>query len=57
MTAPPRPPTSPTPTPPASGVKSGSKTPAPGGRGTEVKVDGKELVILKEDDVYGVIEK
>jgi chaperonin GroES len=23
--------------------------------GTEVKIDGKELVILKEDDVYGVI--
>jgi chaperonin GroES len=25
--------------------------------GTDVKVDGKELVILKEDDVYGVIVK
>ena len=25
--------------------------------GTEVKVDGKELVILKEDDVYGIIVK
>jgi chaperonin GroES len=24
--------------------------------GTEVKVDGKELTILKEDDVYGIIE-
>ena len=25
--------------------------------GTEVKVDGKELVVMREDDIMGVIEK
>jgi len=25
--------------------------------GTEVKLDGKELVIMREDDIMGVIEK
>lgn len=25
--------------------------------GTEVKIDGKELVVMREDDIMGVIEK
>ncbi|MGQ3888850.1 co-chaperone GroES [Legionella sp. CNM-1927-20] len=25
--------------------------------GTEVKVDGEELVVMREDDIFGVIEK
>ncbi|WP_367605937.1 co-chaperone GroES [Legionella sp. W05-934-2] len=25
--------------------------------GTEVKIDGEELVVMKEDDIMGVIEK
>lgn len=25
--------------------------------GTEVKVDGKELVVMREDDIMGVVEK
>ena len=25
--------------------------------GTEVKVDGQELVVMREDDIMGIIEK
>jgi chaperonin GroES len=25
--------------------------------GTEVKIDGKELVVMREDDIMGVVEK
>jgi chaperonin GroES len=25
--------------------------------GTEVKIDGKELLIMKESDIFGVVEK
>ena len=27
------------------------------GRGTEVKIDGQELLIMKESDIMGVLEK
>ena len=38
------------------GVKSGDKILFGKWSGTEVKIDGKDLLIMKESDIMGVIE-
>ena len=40
----------------AMDVKAGDKVMFGKYSGTEVKVDGEELLIMREDDIYGVVE-